>query len=128
MLQNQPPQRPYTCTLYKLLELLRDHCQVNNLIPLKRIVHIVSTAIFSVSFRLILHDHLCWEDSTFFKISKVFFLILSVTYLIKWSSLFTSFNFKSSPDIPWGKQNWKRHMNPIVHCSTIYSSCNMEAT
>ena len=24
--------------------------------------------------------------------------------------------------IPWGNQNWKRHMCPIVHCSTIYNS------
>ena len=23
--------------------------------------------------------------------------------------------------IPWGNQNWKRHMNPNVHCSTIYN-------
>ena len=24
--------------------------------------------------------------------------------------------------IPWGNQNWKRHMYPIVHCSAIYNS------
>ena len=24
--------------------------------------------------------------------------------------------------IPWGNQNWKRNMCPIVHCSTIYNS------
>ena len=30
--------------------------------------------------------------------------------------------------IPRGNQNWKRHMYPIVHCSTIYNSYNMEAT
>ena len=24
--------------------------------------------------------------------------------------------------ILWGNQNWKRHIYPIVHCSTIYSS------
>ena len=24
--------------------------------------------------------------------------------------------------IPWGNQNWKRHIYPIVHCSTIYYS------
>ena len=24
--------------------------------------------------------------------------------------------------IPWENQNWKRHMHPIVHCSTIYNS------
>ena len=24
--------------------------------------------------------------------------------------------------IPWGKQNWKRHMYPSIHCSTIYNS------
>ena len=24
--------------------------------------------------------------------------------------------------IAWGNQNWKRHMYPIVHCSTIYNS------
>ena len=24
--------------------------------------------------------------------------------------------------IPWGYQNWKRHMYPTVHCSTIYNS------
>ena len=24
--------------------------------------------------------------------------------------------------IPWGNQNWKRHMYPIVYCSTIYNS------
>ena len=30
--------------------------------------------------------------------------------------------------IPWGNQNWKRHMCPIVHCSTIYNSYNMEAS
>ena len=23
---------------------------------------------------------------------------------------------------PWGNQGWKRHMYPIVHCSTIYNS------
>ena len=28
--------------------------------------------------------------------------------------------------IPWGNQNWKRHMYPIVHWSTIYNSQNME--
>ena len=30
--------------------------------------------------------------------------------------------------IPWGNHNWKRHMYPTVHCSTIYSSQDMEAT
>ena len=30
--------------------------------------------------------------------------------------------------IYWGHQNWKRHMYPIVHCSTIYSSWNMKET
>ena len=29
--------------------------------------------------------------------------------------------------IPWGNQNWKRHMYPIVHCSTIYNYQNMES-
>ena len=24
--------------------------------------------------------------------------------------------------IPWGNQNWKKHMYPIVHCSTVYNS------
>ena len=24
--------------------------------------------------------------------------------------------------IPWGNQNWRRHMYPNVHCSTIYNS------
>ena len=24
--------------------------------------------------------------------------------------------------IPWGNQNWKRHMYPIVYCSAIYNS------
>ena len=24
--------------------------------------------------------------------------------------------------IPWGNQNWKRHLYPIVHCSIIYNS------
>ena len=24
--------------------------------------------------------------------------------------------------IPWGNQNWKRHMYPNIHCSTVYSS------
>ena len=24
--------------------------------------------------------------------------------------------------IPWGNENWKRHMYPTVHCSTIYNS------
>ena len=24
--------------------------------------------------------------------------------------------------IPWGNQNWKRHMYPIAHCSSIYNS------
>ena len=29
----------------------------------------------------------------------------------------------SSPShVPWGNQNWKSHMYPIVHCSTIYNS------
>ena len=23
--------------------------------------------------------------------------------------------------IPWGNQNWKRHMYPIVHCSTLHN-------
>ena len=30
--------------------------------------------------------------------------------------------------ILWGNRNWKRHMYPIVHYSTIYNSYNMEAT
>ena len=28
----------------------------------------------------------------------------------------------TSRHIPWGNQNWKRHMYPIVCCSTIYNS------
>ena len=28
----------------------------------------------------------------------------------------------------WGTQNWKRHMYPNVHCSTAYSSEDMEGT
>ena len=31
-------------------------------------------------------------------------------------------------DTHWGKQNWKRHMYPNVHCSAIYNSQDMEAT
>ena len=27
-----------------------------------------------------------------------------------------------------GLQNWKRHMYPNVHCSTVYNSQDMEAT
>ena len=27
-----------------------------------------------------------------------------------------------------GNQNWKRHMYPSVHCSTVYNSQDMEAT
>ena len=28
----------------------------------------------------------------------------------------------------WGNQNWKRHVYPNVHCSTVYNSQDMEAT
>ena len=28
----------------------------------------------------------------------------------------------------WGNQNWKRHVYPNVHCSTIYNSYKMETT
>ena len=28
----------------------------------------------------------------------------------------------------WGKQIWKRHVHPNVHCSTVYNSQDMEAT
>ena len=28
----------------------------------------------------------------------------------------------------WGSQNWKRHIYPNVHCSTVYNSQDMEAT
>ena len=28
----------------------------------------------------------------------------------------------------WGNQNWKRHMYPNVHCSTVYNSQDMEKT
>ena len=28
----------------------------------------------------------------------------------------------------WGNQNWKSHMYPNVHCSTVYNSPDMEAT
>ena len=30
--------------------------------------------------------------------------------------------------VPWGNQNWKRPMYPIVHCSTIYNSQDMDTT
>ena len=30
--------------------------------------------------------------------------------------------------IPWGNHNWKRHMYPNIHCSTIYNTRDMEAT
>ena len=29
---------------------------------------------------------------------------------------------------PWGNQNWKRHVHPSVHCSTVYNSQEIEAT
>ena len=29
--------------------------------------------------------------------------------------------------IPWGNQNWKRHMYPIVHWSTVYNRMDREA-
>ena len=28
----------------------------------------------------------------------------------------------------WANQNWKRHMYPSVHCSTVYNSQDMETT
>ena len=28
----------------------------------------------------------------------------------------------------WGNQNWKRHVYPSVHCSSVYNSQDMEAT
>ena len=28
----------------------------------------------------------------------------------------------------WGNQNWKRHLYPNVHCSTVYNSQDMETT
>ena len=31
-------------------------------------------------------------------------------------------------DIPWENHNWKIHMYPSVHCSTIYNSQDIEAT
>ena len=36
--------------------------------------------------------------------------------VLEWSAI------ASSRHIPWGNQNWKRHMYPIVHWSTIYNS------
>ena len=33
-----------------------------------------------------------------------------------------------SPNTPWENHNSKRHMNPNVHCSTIYNSQDMETT
>ena len=31
-------------------------------------------------------------------------------------------------DSIWGNQNWKRHVYPNVHCSTVYNSQDMETT
>ena len=30
--------------------------------------------------------------------------------------------------MPWGIQNWKRHVYPNIHCNTIYNSQDMAAT
>ena len=41
----------------------------------------------------------------------------------------TSLIISNDPAMPFlGKQNWKRHMYPSVHRSTLYNSQDMEAT
>ena len=37
-------------------------------------------------------------------------------------------NSPTTGHIPWGNQNWKRHTNPNVHCSTIYNSWDIKET
>ena len=37
-------------------------------------------------------------------------------------------NNPTTEHIPWGNHNWKRHMYPNVHCSTVYNSRGTEAT
>ena len=48
-----------------------------------------------------------------------------------WTQLSDWTTWPSNPTTgltPWGHHNWKRHMYPNIHCSTIYNSWDMEAT
>ena len=50
-------------------------------------------------------------------------------FLLKTRNKTTIWSSNPTPrHIPWGNQNWKRHIYLIVHCSTIYNSQDMEAT
>ena len=65
-----------------------------------------------------------WVDSSFSTFFSGHFLLASVVSLKK-SIDNTTTIWPSNPTtkhISWGNQNWKRHMKPNVHCSSIYSS------
>ena len=46
----------------------------------------------------------------------------SQTRLSDWTELNWWSSNPTPRHIPWGNQNWKRHMYPLVHCNTIYNS------
>ena len=63
-------------------------------------------------------SHCWWECKLIQPLWKTVCRFLKTTRnkAIIWSS-------NPSPSyIPWGNQNWKEHVYPIVHCSTIYNS------
>ena len=55
---------------------------------------------------------------------SAFFLVqLSHPYATTGKTMALTRRWPSNPTPKsWGNQNWKRHMYPIVHCSTIYNS------
>ena len=64
------------------------------------------------------------------------FLFVLIHFLVCWFCAVSKCHFKtalwsSNPTAGhthWGNQNWKRHVYPNVHRSTVYNSQDMEAT
>ena len=55
--------------------------------------------------------------------ASVFFFFPLFFFLKKFRNKTTIWPSNPTPrHIPWGNQNWKRHMYPTVHCGTIYNS------
>ena len=66
--------------------------------------------------------HCWWECKLIQPLWKTVWILKNWNKTTIWPSNSTT------GDIPWGNQNWKRHMYPNIHWSTIYNSSDMEAT
>ena len=82
-----------------------------------------------ISLILLLHQFLIFQSLiiTFTPNANQCFVLFCFVFTLQYCIGFAIYLHPTTGHTHQGNQNWKRHLYPNVHCSTVYNSQDMEA-